>query len=394
MSAIYFECNAGICGSMVVGALLNAGVPFDYLQTELSKLNLSDYELISESVKKSSIAGTRFAVNFSEDQKHRHLYHITDIINASSLSDSVKQKTIAIFTNLAKAEAKIHAITIEKVHFHEVGAIDAIMDIVGSVICLDKLGITEFYASPVNTGSGWVNCAHGRMPVPAPATAELLKGIPTYAAEVDTELTTPTGAAIISTLCKNYGPRSEMITESIGLGAGDKDFSIPNLLRVYIGTVASVQKKSLLIDESIVQLESSIDDITPESIGHICSEILTKGALDAYTSPIQMKKSRPGFLLTVLCNTSEKETLLEYLFKQGITLGIRYNTVTRKTIPRKRVPFETQFGTLHAKIGYYGEEVIYVAPEFEDCKSAAALHNTPVIAVMDAVRAIARNTLR
>ena len=391
MKDIYFECKSGICGSMIVGALVNAGVNREELTQELKKLNIDDYDLIFEQVKKSSIAATRFAVTFSEDQKHRHLHHIADIINKSSLSQYVKETSIAIFTNLARAEANVHGITIEKVHFHEVGAVDAIMDIVGSVICLEKLNIKNVYSSPINTGSGWVNCDHGKMPVPAPATAELLLGIPVYAGDVESELTTPTGAAIISTLSQSFGKMPEMISECIGIGAGDKDFSIPNILRVFIGSVTDkLDQNSGLLDDETVQMESSIDDVSPEVAGFIVEELIRRNAFDAYYTPLLMKKNRPGFLLTVLCQQADVDALFTFLFSQGITLGIRYKTVRRKMIPRTIVKVATEHGVVRAKLGMIQSKIVYVTPEYEDCKAIALQQNESIISVMDEVKKLTR----
>jgi uncharacterized protein (TIGR00299 family) protein len=291
MTIAYFDCFSGISGDMTLGALVDAGMPIEVLRSELAKLNLPGYTLSSEKVRRSGLAATKIHVVLDEKiQPARHLSDIERIINGSSLSPSVKHKGLTIFRRLAEIEATVHGTTPDKVHFHEVGAVDALVDIVGSVIGLEHLGITEIIGSPLNVGSGTVHTAHGKLPVPAPATVELLKGIPLYSSSITFELTTPTGAAIISTLASSFGPLPQMKVNRIAYGAGNKDIpGQPNVLRLMLGTADAPYAE----DRSLI-IETNIDDMDPRIYGHLIEQLMERGAQDAFLTPIIMKKGRPA----------------------------------------------------------------------------------------------------
>ena len=301
MTLAYFDCFSGISGDMTLGALVDAGVGIDALRAELAKLGLPGYEIKSEKVMRAGLAATKVHVILNEqEQPARHLSDIRRIIEASTLSSSIKQKSIAIFVKLAEAEASVHGTTPDKVHFHEVGAVDAIVDIVGTIIGLDLLGITAVAGSPINVGSGTIKTAHGILPVPAPATVELLKGIPAYGSSIPFELTTPTGAAIISTLSSSFGPMPRMRINRIAHGAGSKDFQgRPNILRLMIGELVAAYEE----DTSII-IETNIDDMNPQIYDHVIDRLMKAGAHDVYLTPIIMKKGRPAILLSALTDNA------------------------------------------------------------------------------------------
>jgi len=382
----YFDCFSGISGDMTLGALVDAGLPIEVLRSELAKLNLSGYTLSSEKVKRSGLAATKVHVILDKkEQPARHLSDIQKIINSSALSPAVKQKSLSIFQRLAEVEAKVHGTTPDKVHFHEVGAVDAIVDIVGSVIGLEHLGITEIIGSPLNVGSGTVHTAHGKLPVPAPATAELLKNIPLYSSSITFELTTPTGAAIISTLASSFGPLPQMAINRIAYGAGNKDIpGQPNVLRLMIGEPVSAYEE----DTSIV-IESNIDDMNPQIYGHLIDTLMAKGAHDVYLTPILMKKGRPAILLSVLTDKAKSTEILDTIFRETTSIGVRIQEVGRKKLSREVREVETSYGKVRIKISKRGDEVLTVTPEYEDCKKLAEEKRVPLKTVMDEAKASA-----
>lgn len=380
MTLAYFDCFSGISGDMTLGALVDAGLPIEVLRSELAKLNFPGYTLSSEKVRRSGLAATKVHVILDEkEQPARHLSDIQNIINGSSLSPAVKQKSLNIFQRLAEVEAKVHGTTHDKVHFHEVGAVDAIVDIVGSVIGLEHLGITEIIGSPLNLGSGTVHTAHGKLPVPAPATAELLKNIPLYSSSITFELTTPTGAAIISTLASSFGPLPQMTISRIAYGAGNKDIpGQPNVLRLMIGEPVSMYDE----DTSIV-IESNIDDMNPQAYGHVIDTLMSKGANDVYLTPVIMKKGRPAILLSVLTDKEHSDILLDVIFRETTSIGVRIQEVGRKKLRREVRTIETSYGKIRMKISKRGDEVMTITPEYEDCKKIAAEKNVPLKIVME-----------
>lgn len=384
MTIAYFDCFSGISGDMTLGALVDAGMPIEVLRSELAKLNLPGYTITSEKVKRSGLAATKVHVILDEKEQHaRHLSDIQKIINSSSLSPVVKQQSLSIFQRLAEIEAKVHGTTPDKVHFHEVGAVDAIVDIVGSVIGLEHLGITEIIGSPLNVGSGTVHTQHGKLPVPAPATAELLKNIPLYSSSITLELTTPTGAAIISTLAASFGPLPQMAIRRIAYGAGNKDIpGQPNVLRLMIGEPVSAYEE----DTSIV-IESNIDDMNPQIYGHLIDTLMAKGAHDVYLTPIIMKKGRPAILLSVLTDKAKSTAMLDTIFRETTSIGVRIQEVGRKKLSREVRTIETPYGKIRIKISKRGDEIMTVTPEYEDCKKLAEEKQVPLKTVMDDAKA-------
>lgn len=379
MTLAYFDCFSGISGDMTLGALVDAGVGIDALRAELAKLNLAGYELKDEKTTRSGIAAVKVHVVIDEkSQPSRHLADILKIINASSLSASIKEKSGLIFKRLAEAEAKVHATTPDRVHFHEVGAVDAIIDIVGSVIGLELLGVTQVLASPVNVGSGTVQTSHGMFPIPAPATAELLRGIPIYQSSTQFELATPTGVAIISTLASSFGPLPPMRVNRIAHGAGNKDFpGQPNILRLFTGESAASYEE----DTSLV-IETNIDDMNPQVYDYLIERLMKAGAQDAYLTPIIMKKGRPAILLSVLTDRGKADDLLNVIFRETTSIGVRIHEVGRKKLSREIGEIETKFGKVRVKIGKRGDEVLNVSPEYEDCRKIAEEKNVPLKIVM------------
>lgn len=390
MRIAYFDCFAGISGDMSLGAWVDAGMPVEYLVGELKKLNLPNWEISAKKVKKRGLSGTKISVEVQEEKKHRHLPEIIEIINQSTLSKSVKELSLDIFHSLAKAEAKVHGVDLGQVHFHEVGALDSILDIIGFAIGFDYFRIEKVYASPIHVGRGTIQCAHGLLPVPAPATAELLQGIPIYSTQVEGELVTPTGAAILSTVCQDYGEMPEMKVESVGYGAGTKDFSIANLLRVMIGETKEI---SGLIDR-IVQLETNIDDLNPQIYQHLMDKLLDQGALDVYLQPIQMKKSRPGTVLNVLAKPEQVNDLTQTIFRETTTLGVRILPLERRILEREVMEVETPYGLVGVKMGKMEGELTNLSPEYEHCREIALRENIPLKNVLEKARQAAWQKVR
>ena len=389
MKTAYVDCFSGISGDMTLGALMDAGVSIDTLCAGLAKLNLPGYELKAEKVNRSGISATKAHVIIDrKNQKSRHLSDILDIIEGSSLSPTVKEKSGRIFKRMAAAEAKVHGTIPDKIHFHEVGAVDAIVDIVGSVIGLDHLGITQIITSSINVGSGTVRTSHGIFPIPAPATAELLKGIPFYQSSTQFELATPTGAAIISTLSNSFGPLPAMNVASIAHGAGDKDFpDRPNILRLMIGEpVANYEE-----DTSIV-IETNIDDMSPQVYDYLIERLMEQGAQDVYLSPIIMKKGRPAILLSVLTDRSKTDALLDIVFHETTSIGARIQEVGRKKLSREIREVDTVYGKVGVKVSKRGNEILTVTPEYDDCRRIAEERKVPLKKVMDEAKKQFLNT--
>ena len=329
MTIAYFDCFSGISGDMTLGAIVDAGIAIDSLRAELSKLNLPGYELKAEKVIRCGIAATKVhVITDHKEQRTRHLTDILTIIDRSSLSTSIKEKSGRIFTRLADVEAKVHATTRDNVHFHEVGALDCIVDIVGAAIGLDLLGITEIMSSAVNVGSGTIQTSHGLLPIPAPATAEMLIGIPFYQSSTQFELATPTGAAIISTLGTSFGLLPSMKVDRVAYGAGEKDFAgKPNVLRLLIG-----EPTTLYDEDSSIVIETNIDDMNPQVYDYIVDKIMSQGAQDAYLTPIIMKKGRPAILLSVLTDKSKIDAVLDTIFTDTTSIGVRIQEVREKEV--------------------------------------------------------------
>jgi len=385
MKVAYFDCFSGAAGDMIVAALLDAGADAAALREGLRGLAVAGFSIEIEKVSKQGLAATRFIVNIDPSTKHphRHLKHITEIIRGAKLPDRVRDRALAVFQRLAEAEAQVHNTTIEKVHFHEVGAVDAIVDVVGACLCLELLRVERISASAIPTGSGTVKCEHGVLPVPAPATAILLRGVPLAACDEVGELTTPTGAAILTSLADGFGTMPAMNLETIGYGAGTRDNKTrPNVLRVLLGDSSSPLGEV----DTVAVLETNLDDTTPQVVAFCIERLLEAGALDAYAMPILMKKGRPGTLLTVLCEVARAADMERVIFAETPTLGIRRRVQERTKLRRRHETVATAFGDIRMKIGE-GEGVVTATPEYEDCKAAALHHKAPLREVMAAANA-------
>jgi len=367
---------------MILGALVAAGADPSTLREQLSLLQVDGFSVDVEIVNRSGLSATYARVHTAHEHKHRHLSDIRKIILNSSLSPGVKDRAVQIFTRLAEAEARVHNEPIEKVHFHEVGALDAIVDVVGAAICFELLGIHRFVCSPLHVGSGMIEMAHGRFPVPPPAVAELLKGVPFYSTEIKGELLTPTGAAIITTVCAEYGPIPQIKIERTGYGAGTREYdNFPNVLRVMLGETVAQHPA----DEWLWLIETNVDDVSPQIIGYVMDRAFELGALDCYFTPVHMKKNRPGVLLSILSDKKQKESLMQLLFKETTTLGVRTYEVARRALERSMVRVETQYGPIDVKVAHLNGRVVNEMPEFEQCRHAATKADVPLKFVEEAV---------
>ncbi len=421
--ALYLDCFAGISGDMTIGALLDLGLDFEFLKSELAKLGVAGYELSLSRVDRSGINAAKFDVHLSDhihvhhhhdhshdhEQDHHHHYHdhshdhhhdhdhhhhhneqdsaihhhdhrslstIKHLIESSTLSDKVKQNALAIFQRIGEAEAKIHGMDIESVHFHEVGAVDSIVDIIGTCIGLEALGIEKIIASPLHVGYGTFTCAHGTYPIPGPAATEILRGVPVYAKDIEGELVTPTGAAIVAVLAQEFSQLPPMQIEKIGYGAGTRKYEkFPNVLRAVIGEVQSLDATP----DVVTVIEANIDDLSPQIFGHLMDQAFAAGALDLFYTPVQMKKNRPGILLTLLCAPQDQDKMMELIFRETTTLGSRYRTEHRVILHREFKTVETQFGAIKIKIARDANgNLLNAAPEYEDCHNAAIKHKVAV----------------
>lgn len=385
MKTAYFDCMSGISGDMTLGALVDVGVELSEIQSGIDSLGLPSCRLVAEEVKRHGFRATKVTVEHEPEHAHRHLHHITDMIDGSSLTPRQKELATRIFTRLGKAEAKVHGTTIRKVHFHEVGAVDSIADIVGSAIGLDLLGVDQIVCSPVPTGSGFIKIAHGRVSVPAPATAELLRQIPLAPSIVEAELTTPTGAAIVATVSDSFGLLPPMSITGIGYGAGTREFDEQaNLTRLIVG-----ESSDNWLADQVWVMETNLDDVSGEIIGHCTNLLLEAGALDVYTTAIQMKKNRPGVLLSVLCRPADMNKLEKIIFRETATLGIRRWLASRHKLERRQRTVETDWGLIEGKEAVLGVGVTSFSPEYESCKKAAEAHGVPLKDVYEAARWIA-----
>jgi uncharacterized protein (TIGR00299 family) protein len=381
----YLDCFSGISGDMTLGALLHAGLQKEILLSELAKLDLTGYTVESESAKRGSISGVRVQVIVEENQPGRNLAEILELIDKSGLSKSVKEKSSRVFKLLGQAEAEVHGVDLSAVHFHEVGAVDSIVDIVGSVIGMESLGIHRIISSPVNVGKGTVKTQHGTLPVPAPATTLLLKGKPSYARGVSMELTTPTGAAILAGLCEVFGDQPLMQVEHTGYGLGSADTpEWPNCLRILIG------EQSGLHQDRCWMIESNIDDMNPELYEFVMERLFTEGALDVFSTPIVMKKGRPATRISVLSPTGKEDALIKTLFRETTAIGVRRYPVERDKLIRKIIPVKTCYGEVPVKFGYLGDEVVNTSPEYEACRKLAKEMKVPLKKVYNEVLRAAR----
>ena len=392
MRIAYFDCFSGVSGDMTLGALLACGADETELRERLGALNVPGYELHIRRVTRQGITATDVDVHLIEaEQGHgRHLSDIAAILDSSALPPGVRQKALAIFTRLADAEAKIHGTTREQIHFHEVGAVDAIVDIVGSCLLLDMLGVERVVTSSIPCGHGTIKCQHGIMPVPAPATMELLQGFPVHSVDIKGELVTPTGAALLTTLSDptTAGKMPAMRVLTSGFGAGKKQFKpdMPNLLRVILGETEEAAIGEDKTPQTVAVLETNLDDQNPEGFDLLMERAFAAGALDVFFTPIQMKKNRPATLLTVLCPPDKADALAALLFRETGTFGIRAREQRRYTLDRSWRTVTTEFGDIRLKAGTWLGEEVTVAPEYEDCKRAALAHDVPLRRVYEAAQ--------
>ena len=358
---------------MILGALAALGVDREFLIEQLKLLNLEGWQIEFSTVDRSGISANFARVSVPHEHQHRHLHTIEKIISDSGLSDTIKARAIQIFTKLAEAEARVHGISVQKVHFHEVGAMDAILDVVGACIGFEMLGVERFVASKLNVGSGFVRMAHGNFPIPPPAVVELLKEkkAPIYSTEISGELLTPTGAAIITTVCDEFGALTDLQIEKTGYGAGSREYKdFPNVLRLMLG---ETDKKQLATnsEQTLILIETNIDDLSPEISGFVLERALAEGALDVWFTPIVMKKSRPAVQVSILCNPEDKEKFLGILFRETSTFGAREIEIKRRALPREIIRVETVYGAIDVKVAKSEGKIIKAAAEYDQCRLAA-----------------------
>jgi pyridinium-3,5-bisthiocarboxylic acid mononucleotide nickel chelatase len=382
----YLDCSSGISGDMLLAVLLDAGLELDPLLNELRKVPLGGYEFKRARALRGGITGTRVEIDISQPQPERHLREIRQLLEDSALTEAVKTQAIKMFDRLAEVEGKLHGKSAAEIHFHEVGAVDAILDIVGACVGLEWLEIDELTCSPLNVGGGQVETAHGRLPVPAPATAELLKGAPIYSSGVEGELVTPTGAVIVATLASGFGPMPPVKVARIGYGAGSRDYPRhPNIARLFVGERAEISNSGPRIPnpgEVVTVIEANVDDMSPQLYGYLVERALAAGALDITCASIQMKKNRPGLEITVLCAPEHTEALAQLLFEETTTIGLRIHEAGRLVLDREILNVETPYGTVRVKVAKRAGKVMNVAPEYEDCQRLAAEKSVPLKEVM------------
>jgi len=389
MDTVYIDCPMGISGDMFLGAMIDLGVELGLIIKTLEKLPIDsgEFDIVTSKEVRHSITGTSFKVRVKESKHHRSYRAIKSMIQKSAFPPRVEELSIAIFDLIAQSEGRIHGVPAEDVHFHEIGAMDSIIDIIGAAVAVDSLGSPSFFASPVALGEGMAKTMHGTIPIPAPATLDILKGVPTVAGPAPFELTTPTGAAIIKTLAEGFGPMPDMVLDATGYGAGKKDFDgAANLLRIITGTMS----KKAGVAERLIMFETTIDDMSPEIGGWLMEKLLAKGALDVFYTPAQMKKSRPGTLLGVLAKEEDKEAVLDTIFTESTTIGVRTHLVERHCLARTIKEVKTEYGTISVKVSTRQGRTINIQPEYEDCKKIAQEQGIPLKTIMAAASACAR----
>lgn len=363
MKIAYFDCFSGVSGDKTLGAMIDLGVPLELVESELAKLPLGGYELEAFPVTKNEIASMRVKVHVFDQRIVRTWTSVRKTLEDSNLADSAKARALAIFGDIAEVESKLHAKPIGNVHFHEVGAVDSIIDIVGTVVALEHLGVSECYSSPVPTGTGMVRTEHGVLPIPAPATIELLRGVPTYSTSIPSELTTPTGAAIIKNVAVTFGEMPQIVPEAVGYGAAKRDLEIPNVLRVVVGELVAQEAEQ----QQVVVLESNIDNTTAEVLGAVAQQALDMGALDVWQTPIYMKKGRGAVALSILSELESEAAFVELLMRETNTLGVRSHPVARTVATREILRMKSSLGVTRIKVAKYKGKVSSVSPEHDDC---------------------------
>jgi len=383
MKTIYLDCFSGASGDMLLGAFLDAGADETRVRQCLARLPIEGYELDVQKVKKGTIDATRATVRIDEDtpQPDRHLDDLTAVIKQAGLSETVESLAVEVFTRLATAESEVHGIPLDEIHFHEVGAVDSIVDVVGNVLAVESLGPARTVCSPMHLGAGEVHCAHGLLPVPAPATLSLLRGVPVYSQGISAELVTPTGAALVTTLAAEFGPIPAMAPLSIGYGAGSRDLEgRPNVLRAVLGEATDEAR----LEQSMAVVETNIDDMNPQWYEPLMAKLFAAGARDMFMAPAWGKKHRPGTLLTVLCPEETVPEIARLVFRETTTFGIRYRVDRRIVIERESVRVQTPWGEVSVKVGTFAGETVSVSPEYEECRRLADQTDVPVKRVYEA----------
>jgi uncharacterized protein (TIGR00299 family) protein len=384
----YFDCIAGASGDMILGALVDAGLPIATLRERLAGLPLDGFDLTARRVSKHGFSATQVDVRVADDVPARRLPDIEAIVRASALPTSIQDRAVSIFQRLGTVEAAIHGVTLDRVHLHELGGVDTIVDVVGALVGLDALGVEQVIVSPLPLGRGWTRGAHGEIPLPAPATVALLKDVPVVGSPVEAETVTPTGAALLAALAAAFGPLPPMTLSAVGYGAGVRDLPIPNLLRVFIGDASSIAEADT---EALVILETNLDDMNPEFYDHVITRLFDAGALDVFLSPLQMKKNRPANLLCVLCRPDLTQPLMELLFAETSTLGIRESLVRRHCLARAMATVTTTYGEVRVKVARWGNGRARVKPEYDDCRRLAEQHAVPLRDIYRAAEDAARH---
>ncbi len=375
MKIAYFDCIGGASGDMILGALLDAGLSAETLSARLAALRLNDFQLRTQRVVKNGFSATKVDVVVADDVPERHLAEIQAIVEGSDLAPAIKSQAMAIFRRMAEVEAAIHGSTLDRVHLHELGGVDTIVDVVGVLLALDAWGIEKVYVSPLPMGRGFIRGAHGQIPLPAPATVALLKGVPIVGSEIEKELVTPTGAALLSSLAVGFGPIPPMTLAAVGYGAGGRDLPVPNLVRLLLGDQATPAHLGV---ESVVILETNIDDMNPQVYDHVMARLFKAGALDVFLNPIQMKKNRPGILLRVIARPGDTGPLTDILLAETSTLGVRQQIMSRVSLRREIRTVETPHGAVRIKIATFGDGQHRATPEYDDCRRLAEQQGVPL----------------
>jgi len=389
MKILYYDCFAGISGDMNLSALVDLGIDKNYIINELKKLPIKNYDIDFQVDQRKSITGLKMIIEFHKKEHQRvHFKDIVKMIDNSQLNDNVKKISKKIFNEIATAESKIHNIPIEKVHFHEVGAIDSIVDIVGCAIAIDFLKPDKIISSPIELGRGMVKCEHGILPIPAPATIEILKNVPITTGKVNYEATTPTGAAIIKSLVDDFTNKLSFIPLKVGYGIGNIDGEIPNVLRILMG---NIENQIEVFSENAILIECNIDDMNPEHFDFVITKLLEAGAQDVFVQPIMMKKSRPAYILSVLLDNKIEKTILDIIFKETTTIGCRKFEVSKYFLPRKIIEKETPIGRVRIKYAYYGDDIIKIKPEYNDCVELAKKNKIPLLKVYEIINNYLKN---
>jgi len=378
----YFDCFAGAGGDMLVAAMLDAGLDGDFLKSQLSTLGVKGLKVEISETKRRGLRAVRFEPSAPEQGKERNLEEIKKLIRLSKISEKAKETAVRIFERIAEAEGVVHGKDPNDIHFHEIGAVDSIADIVSAAVGLEALGIERVYCSVLSIGGGTVKCRHGLMPVPAPATVELVKGVPVVAGPAEVELLTPTAAGILTTVAAEFGAVPAMKIEAVGCGAGSLDSDkFANIVRLMVGNSSAGESETA---DTVCLLETNIDDASGELVGAVCEKLLAAGALDAFTTAIYMKRNRPAVKLSVICDVGDTQKFEKMIFQEGSTFGIRRQVLQRSKLQRKFVTVSTEFGEIKIKVGAFDGEVVAVKPEFSDCEAAAKQHGVAVKAVLEA----------